>query len=103
MTGYGIPDRHLAAACNPMPYPVDLAGKPAPWTLPTKDALTIGAEYFDNVSYCYCYCYYIAILHNVKVALHNAPQQLRDRIAILLLSLLLVSCYYTMHAVIARG
>jgi hypothetical protein len=33
-----------------MPYPVDLAGKPAPWTLPTKDALTIGAEYFDNVS-----------------------------------------------------
>jgi hypothetical protein len=50
ITGYGIPDRHLAAVCNPMPYPVDLAGKPAPWTLPTKDALTIGAEYFDNVS-----------------------------------------------------
>ena len=42
--GYGIPDRHLAAGANCTRTP--FSG--APWQLPTKDTLLIGAEYFDG-------------------------------------------------------
>jgi hypothetical protein len=42
--GYGVPDRHLAAGANCTRTP--FSG--APWQLPTKDTLLIGAEYFDG-------------------------------------------------------
>jgi hypothetical protein len=42
--GYGVPQRHLAAGANCTRTP--FSG--APWQLPTKDTLLIGAEYFDG-------------------------------------------------------
>jgi hypothetical protein len=42
--GYGVPERNLAAGANCTRTP--FSG--APWQLPTKDTLLIGAEYFDG-------------------------------------------------------
>jgi hypothetical protein len=49
--GYGVPERNLAAGANCTRTP--FSG--APWQLPTKDTLLIGAEYFDGESLRSCY------------------------------------------------